>query len=105
MKPPKKLQKIIQKILFQQLEPLWNEAINSIQSQNNNNNKNNDSSIKHVDSTSVLLNGKDELKKEKLHFLTLISFLYSLKSMYGTHLDTSSMKLLPLFTHYANDKT
>ncbi|CAK5017318.1 unnamed protein product [Meloidogyne enterolobii] len=84
------------------LEPLWNEAINSIQSQNF---KNNDSSIKHVDSTSVLLNGKDEFKKEKLHFLTLISFLYSLKSMYGTHLDTSSMKLLPLFTHYANDKT
>ncbi|KAL7079669.1 hypothetical protein ACQ4LE_001115 [Meloidogyne hapla] len=81
------------------LEPLWNEALYSIQNNNNNND-----SIKHVDS-NALLNGKDEFKKEKLHFLTLISFLYSLTSMFGTHMDSCAMKLLPLFTHYANDKT
>ncbi|KAF7632932.1 hypothetical protein Mgra_00007634 [Meloidogyne graminicola] len=78
------------------LEPLWNEAICSIGSND---------LMKHVDSSNILVNNIDELKKEKLSLLTLISFLYSIDSFTGTFTDSSRMRILPLLTHYSNDKT
>ncbi|KAF7624668.1 hypothetical protein Mgra_00010059 [Meloidogyne graminicola] len=80
------------------LEPLWNEAICST----------NNDLMKRVasnTSTAVLIDNIDELRREKLSFLTLISFLYSINSLTGTFTDSSRIRLLPLLTHYANDKT